>query len=119
MPTNSEGKEKGQQHIRGALKTCAYPNWTYLKTSKRSRADREEETTMSFHMSQEHLKLKRMFNQQYFPIDFKPTNTLREKCVHPEDKTSRHLQNNVVYDSMQPGLHRFVQWGDKNLSINK
>ena len=27
----------------GALKTCGYPNWTFDKTSKRSRADREEE----------------------------------------------------------------------------
>ena len=43
VPTMTEGKEKEQKHIRGAFKTCGYPNWTFYKTSKRSRADREEE----------------------------------------------------------------------------
>ena len=33
-----------QKHIRGALKSCGYPNWTFVKTSERSSADREEET---------------------------------------------------------------------------
>ena len=45
MPTKSEGKEKEQKHIRGTLKTCGYPNWTFVKTAKRSRADRDEEMT--------------------------------------------------------------------------
>ena len=44
VPTGKEGKEKEQKHIRGALKTCGYQNWTFVKTSNRSRADREEET---------------------------------------------------------------------------
>ena len=28
MPTKTEGEEKEQEHIRGALKTCGHPNWT-------------------------------------------------------------------------------------------
>ena len=43
IPTNTEGKAKEQKHIRGTLKTCRYPNRTFVNTSKRSRADREEE----------------------------------------------------------------------------
>ena len=39
-----KGMEREQKGIRGALKTCGYPNWTFVKTSKRFRADREEET---------------------------------------------------------------------------
>ena len=44
VPTKSEGKEKEQKHIRGALETCDYPNWTFVKIAKRARSDREEET---------------------------------------------------------------------------
>ena len=40
----SEGKENEHKHIRGALKTFGYPNWTFVRTSIRSRADREKET---------------------------------------------------------------------------
>ena len=43
VSTKSEGKEKEQKHIRGALKICGYPNWTFVKTTKASRSDREEE----------------------------------------------------------------------------
>ena len=31
VPTKTEGKEKENKHIRGALKTCGYPNWTFLE----------------------------------------------------------------------------------------
>ena len=31
MPTKTEGEEKEQEHIRGALKTCGHPNWTCQK----------------------------------------------------------------------------------------
>ena len=33
-----------QKHHRGALKSCGYPNWAFVKTSESSGADREEET---------------------------------------------------------------------------
>ena len=42
VPTKTEGKETEQKHIRGALKTCGYQNWTFVKTTKRSQADRKE-----------------------------------------------------------------------------
>ena len=32
-PTKSEGREKEQKPIRGALQNCGYPNWTSVKTS--------------------------------------------------------------------------------------
>ena len=43
VPAKSDGKVKEQKHIRGAFKTCGYPNWTFVITTKISRADREEE----------------------------------------------------------------------------
>ena len=94
VPTNSEGKEKEQKHIRGVLKTCGYPNWTFVWTSKRSRADREEEKA-SFLIAA--ISEKLIFSKHHIPVDFKPTGTLRQKRVHPEENTPRHKQSDIVY----------------------
>ena len=34
-----KGKEKEEKQIMGELKTYGYPNWTFVKTSKRSREE--------------------------------------------------------------------------------
>ena len=49
---------------------------------------------MSYRTSE---KLRRIFNQHHILVHLKPTNTLRLKVLHPEDKTPRHTQSNVVY----------------------
>ena len=43
-----KGKEKEEKHIMGELKTYGYPNWTFVKTSKRSREDREKEMEKTY-----------------------------------------------------------------------
>ena len=42
-------------------------------------------------------KLRRIFNTHQIPVHFKPSNTLRQKLVHPKDKIPREKQSNVVY----------------------
>ena len=42
-------------------------------------------------------KLRRIFGQFQIPASFKPTNTLRQKLVHPKDKTPKDKNSNVVY----------------------
>ena len=51
------GKEKEQRHIREKLKTYCFPKWTFVKTSQRSRADREVETR-KWNPLWEHLKIQ-------------------------------------------------------------
>ena len=81
VPTKAEGREKEQKHIRGAFKTCGYPNWTFVKTSKRSRADREKETRKPSYIIIPYVvgaseTLRR--NKHYILVHLKPTNTLRQ-----------------------------------------
>ena len=40
---------------------------------------------------------RRIFNEHHILVHIKPTNTLRQKLVHPKDKTPRYRQSNVVY----------------------
>lgn len=35
-PAKAEGKKKKCDHIKEALKTCGYPTWAYVKSSKHS-----------------------------------------------------------------------------------
>ena len=42
-------------------------------------------------------KLRRILGKHNIPVYFKPTNTLRQKLVHPIDKIPRQKQSNVVY----------------------
>ena len=37
FPKKREGKTKDHKDIKTALKTCGYPTWAYVKSTKRSR----------------------------------------------------------------------------------
>ena len=93
MPTKRDGKETEWKHIKGAFKICGYSNWTHIKTSKRSRADREEERRRRGDAGTSE-KLRRSFNIiSQFTIEWQ-----RHKLVHPKDKTPRHEHSCVVQD---------------------
>ena len=42
-------------------------------------------------------KIRRIYREYQLPVSFKPYNTLRQKLVHPKDKTPKDKQNNIVY----------------------
>ena len=59
VSTKTVRKEKEQRHIRGELKTCGYPNCTFVRTSDPEQSERRRHkniTTSLFLMLQEHLK---------------------------------------------------------------
>ena len=103
VPTKKEGREKEQKHIKNALKTCGYPKWAFLKNRNKKRTDTEHEreerrkNIVIPYIAGVSEKLKRIFGKHHIPVHFKPENTLRQKLVHPKDKTPRHKQSNVVY----------------------
>ena len=69
-PTKTERKEKEQKHIRGALQTCGHTNWTFVKTSKRCRTDREEETRTCDNIIIPYIAGT---SKHHTPVHFKPT----------------------------------------------
>ena len=102
MPSTSEGRRKEEQHVRHALRNCGYPNWAFNKCKTRQRQDRKEVEQKGKGVSLPYVsgvaeKLKRVYGQYNIPVYFKPGNTLRQKLVHPKDKTPHHKQSNVIY----------------------
>ena len=107
VPTSQQARAKEHKHLRGALKTCGYPSWSFVKSSGASRnknrvaeeekRDRRHNITIPY-MSGVSEKLRRIFNKHSIPVHFKPTNTLKQRLVHPKDRTSHALKNNLVYE---------------------
>ncbi|XP_060769143.1 mitochondrial outer membrane protein SLC25A46 isoform X1 [Neoarius graeffei] len=98
-PTTVEGKEKEQNHIKKALQNCGYPNWAFLKSRKRNITGKEDNRKKRKNIVIPYIsglseKLRRIFYKHNIPVHFRPSNTLKQKLVHPKD---RHKQDNVVY----------------------
>lgn len=93
IATRSQGEKKEQEYRRTALQTCSHPDWAFTKTSKKRDPSREEERNNPHSISVPHS----LECQGNLPAHFKASNTLRQKLVHPKDKTPRHKQSNIVY----------------------
>ncbi len=97
--------------MKSALGRCRYRNWTFHKalrekqpTSKKpvhniKDSDQAALARISPYHSVSGLfgKKRRIFNSHQIPVSFKPTNTLRQKLVHPKDKPSKDKISNIVY----------------------
>ncbi|XP_060756578.1 uncharacterized protein LOC132867614 [Neoarius graeffei] len=102
IPTTVEGKEKEQNHIKKALQNCGYPNWSFFKSRKRNIMDKEDNRNKCKNIVIPYIsglseKLRRIFYKHNIPVHFRPSNTLKQKLVHPKDRIARHKQDNVVY----------------------
>ncbi|XP_071495131.1 uncharacterized protein [Diadema antillarum] len=108
LPSSEETKEKEHQHLRTVLKNCGYKHWSIEKAlhpRKRDVRDRASSSTTQQRgrgvsvpycqgLSE---KIQRIFSFYRIPVYFKPTNTLRQRLVHPKDKIPKHKRNNVIY----------------------
>ncbi|XP_065326070.1 uncharacterized protein LOC135932513 [Pelmatolapia mariae] len=107
VPSKPEGKKKEHTHVKEALKTCGYPNWAFIKSAEMHRKEdqtpaREDKKDRRNNIVIPYVagvseKLRRVFSKHDIPVYFRPSNTLRQKLVHPKDKTPKHKLNNVVY----------------------
>uniref|UniRef100_A0A8C6TCJ7 Protein kinase domain-containing protein n=1 Tax=Neogobius melanostomus TaxID=47308 RepID=A0A8C6TCJ7_9GOBI len=87
-----------------ALSDCGYPNWSFTKAQRARRPKEQDRQTTEPrrkgvavpYVSGVSEKLQRIFRQHRIPVYHKPVNTLRQKLVHPKDKTPSHKQSNLV-----------------------
>ena len=103
-------KDSEHKHLKSALGACGYQSWTFEKALKKSKPrtfdsnsnrtqggeSRRYNTTIPY-VSKLSEKIRRIYREYQLPVSFKPYNTLRQKLVHPKDKTPKDKQNNIVY----------------------
>ena len=103
VPTSTEGKQKERSYVKKALQTCGYPKWTFIKPSKRHskkqpEMEREKQRNVVIpYMAGLSEKFRRIFQKHKIQVNFKPGQTLRQRLVHPKEKTPRYKLSNVVY----------------------
>ena len=104
IPTSTEANKKEDGHLKTALKPCGYPTWTFNKAmSWPSRTMEQSETQSRWknlvipYIAGVSEKLKMIFGKHHIPVHFKPTNTLRQRPIHPNDRTPKHNRSNTVY----------------------
>lgn len=86
-----------------ALKTCGYPNWAFIKSTKMNKKEGQTPTSEKQKAKQNNIamfcladKLRRIFLKHDIPVHFPPSDSLRQKLVHPKDKTPKDKLNNIV-----------------------
>ena len=105
IPSSQEARKKEEKHLRQALGSCGYRQWSIQKALHPRK--RNPETTDSTETRKSGVcipyvkglseKVQRVFHKYKIPVYHKPVNTIRQKLVHPKDKRPKTKQNNLVY----------------------
>ena len=82
-------------HLRKHSRNLNLEPWIAIPTAPRGASG--DDTTLPSRMSKLSEKIRRIYLEYQLPVSFKPYNTLRQKLVHPKDKTPKDKQNNIVY----------------------
>ncbi|KAI8506615.1 hypothetical protein Bbelb_160420 [Branchiostoma belcheri] len=106
--TSDQAKTDEQRHLRGVLAKCGYQNWTFNKALKPS--DQSKKTQKCKPLTNKNKanitipyvqgvseKLRRIFQNFNIATNFKPHSTLRQRLVHPKDRSHKGTKANVIY----------------------
>ena len=111
ISSNETIKQEEHNHLKSALGRCGYHDWTFhkaltphkttsinpsLNDQDKNKPIKRNNITIPYVAGLSE-KLRRIFSQHQIPVSFKPTNTLRQKLVHPKDKPSKDKISNIVY----------------------
>ncbi|XP_072046996.1 uncharacterized protein [Amphiura filiformis] len=111
ISSNEDAKTKEHKHLKSALGACGYRKWTFEKALHKPKSPTKDDASHTASAGEEKRrhnvtipyvselseKIRRIFRRYQIPVSFKPTNTLRQKLVHPKDKVPKDKQNNLVY----------------------
>ena len=100
-----------EQHIKKALATCGYPEWTINKVksdkqkrlskttaTKKNDKDKSKGLVVVPYVSGVSERIARVYKKHGFATSFKPHKTLRQMLVHPKDKLDHLQKAETVYE---------------------
>lgn len=99
--SKAERKEKEHTHVKNVVIPSGPSSyqWRYMvkKTLTREKQTDKYNNTVISYVTGLSEKLWRIFFKNNIPVHFKSSHTLREKLVHPNDKTPKHKLSNIMY----------------------
>ncbi|XP_072019409.1 uncharacterized protein [Amphiura filiformis] len=108
--TEDEDKEREDDHIKGALQKCGYPDWSIKKVkdqmakpkSKKERKKKDDSNKSKGLVVVPYVegvseRISRVFKTYNIATAMKPHCTLRNLLVHPKDKREPHNSTDVIY----------------------
>ena len=104
--TDQSDRIQEEEKIKGALKSCGYPEWAFKQTQKKDNNTRprkkleSKSKRMAVLPYKEGLsqRIRRVFNKHGISTSFKPHKTLRNILVHPKDKRDITETAECVYE---------------------
>ena len=110
ITTKAEDKITEEEHIRGALSKCGYPNWAVERVKKqraqpKEKPDKKDKSTtrslgniMLPYVAGLYESFARLLKKYNIQSQMKPFNTIRQHVVHPKDKRTLQEKAGVVYN---------------------
>ena len=105
--SGSEEIAKEKDHIKSSLKNCEYPDWAFLKATKKKGQEQHQLNSQSGRSVKTRVtipfvsgiseRVKKHLKAYGIEASFKPGNTLRSKLVHVKDKQPKEKRSNLVY----------------------
>ena len=109
--TEENDRVEDEKHIRSAMKTFGYPEWSFRKVEHQRRVKKSKQSEKPSNVertSRKHLAvipyvqgvsdpLERIFRKHNIATAVKPHQTLRQTLVHPKDKKTLNEQSGIVY----------------------
>ena len=132
ISSNETIKQEEHNHLKSALGRCGYHDWTFhkaltphkttsinpsLNDQDKNKPIKRNNITIPYVAGLSE-KLRRIFSQHQIPVSFKPTNTLRQKLVHPKDKPSK-ARTSLVTSSMPSNAMIQIAKSRTSAKLNK
>jgi len=107
--SDAEQIPEEKDHIKNSLKNCGYPDWAFLKATKK-KGQKDPPGGTSGHSNKARAtipyiaglsdRVKKHLQAYGISTSFKPVNTLRGKLVHVKDQQPKDKRSNLVYGAV-------------------
>ena len=93
VSTTTQGVKKEWERLKTAFRTCGYPDGAFSITSRKRDPKKAEDGNKHHSISIPNLArvsetFRRIIQKHNIPVQFKPSNTVRQRLVHPKTQTA-------------------------------
>ena len=110
VPSSTNRKQKELTHIEVVFQTCGYSKWTFVNSSERhnkeqpkAESEKRKNVVIPYMAGLSDLIQKNLPKTQT-QVKFKLGQTLKQRLVHPKDKTASHKLMCMLFNAKRSAL---------------